>query len=358
MDSPKERPLVTFYVVAYKQARFVREAVEGALAQTYSPLEIILSDDCSTDGTFEVMQDAIKGYAGPHTVVLNRNTHNLGVSAHVNKIVELAHGELIVASDGDDVSLPHRTERCVDVWLKAGRPAAIASSVTGIDAAGNPSTSRDLGQFFAEFLPIEGETPVASLLRFAKEGSPRLVSCSGAWTKQLCDAFGPMSPDVWHEDGLITLRAWLLDRIVLVPEALVRYREHDSNIWNRVKTPLTSVNARQDAEEDRRTHARHCRESLLSYLPDLDLALRKQFITRPLYDEVKVRVETACRFHQVIEDWWTVGWITRVKWLVFLAWHRQMNDARWCGPRLLPFPVFLSLGAAWGLLRHGGRLRS
>ena len=41
------RPLVTFYVIAYNQSRFVREAVESALAQTYSPLEILLSDDCS-----------------------------------------------------------------------------------------------------------------------------------------------------------------------------------------------------------------------------------------------------------------------------------------------------------------------
>ncbi len=69
-----ERPLVTFYVITYNQARFVREAVESALAQTYSPIEILLSDDCSTDGTFEIIQETVKGYSGPHTVILNRNT--------------------------------------------------------------------------------------------------------------------------------------------------------------------------------------------------------------------------------------------------------------------------------------------
>ena len=356
MDSRSDRPLVTFYVMAYNQERFVREAIEGALTQTYSPLEIVLSDDCSTDGTFEIMQETIKGYSGPHSVVLNRTSRNLGVSAHVNAIMELARGELIVASDGDDVSLPHRTEQCVDVWLNAGRPAAIASTVTGIDAAGNPSQD-DAGEWFAEFLPIEGETRTASLLRFAKEGAPRVASCSGAWTKQLHDAFGPMSADVWHEDDLITLRAWLLDRIVLVPEALVRYREHDSNISNRVRGPLTSVDARKHAERDRRTEARRRRETLASYLHDLDLALRKQFIARPLYDEVKRRVETACRFHQVIEDWWNVGWTQRVKWLVFLVRHGQLGELRWCCSRLLPFPIFLKLGAVWALLRSTGRLR-
>ena len=209
MDSRIERPLVTFYVMAYNQERFVREAVEGALAQTYSPLEVLLSDDCSTDRTFEIMQEAVKGYAGPHTIVLNRSTRNLGVSAHLNTIVDLAHGELLVAADGDDVSLPHRTDRCVEVWLEAGKPAAIASSATGIDAEGNPS-EEDAGEWFAEFLPIEGETPTASLLRFAKEGAPRLAELLWRLDQKAGRGVRPTSTDVWHGNDPISLRAWLL----------------------------------------------------------------------------------------------------------------------------------------------------
>ncbi|MEO5658257.1 MAG: glycosyltransferase, partial [Polaromonas sp.] len=47
-------PLVTFVLFAYNQKKFIAEAVNGALSQTYSPLQIILSDDASTDGTYEV----------------------------------------------------------------------------------------------------------------------------------------------------------------------------------------------------------------------------------------------------------------------------------------------------------------
>ena len=57
MSQSNTRPLLTFGVCAYKQEQFIREAVEAALAQTYSPLEIILSDDCSPDRTFEIMQE-------------------------------------------------------------------------------------------------------------------------------------------------------------------------------------------------------------------------------------------------------------------------------------------------------------
>lgn len=53
----QDRPLVTFALIAYDQERFIREAVEGAFSQTYSPLEIILSDDCSSDRTFEIIKD-------------------------------------------------------------------------------------------------------------------------------------------------------------------------------------------------------------------------------------------------------------------------------------------------------------
>lgn len=51
-----EKPLISYVVTAYNIERFVREAVECAFAQTYSPLEIVLSDDCSSDRTFEIMK--------------------------------------------------------------------------------------------------------------------------------------------------------------------------------------------------------------------------------------------------------------------------------------------------------------
>jgi glycosyltransferase involved in cell wall biosynthesis len=356
MADGTERPLVTFYVIAYNQARFIREAVDGALAQTYSPLEIVLSDDCSSDGTFEIMRDAVREYSGPHTIVLNRNPRNLGLSEHVNRIIELATGELLVAADGDDVSSPVRTERCVEVWLESGKPAAVFSSVSCIDAAGN-LLRKDGDEWFARFLPIEHETPTGRLLRFSREGSPRLVTCSAAWTKEMCEAFGPLSPRVWFEDDVITLRAWLFDRIVFVPEALVSYREHDANLFNRVKQPLTTRKARQEAEQATRTEARRRRECLLSYIPDLELAERRQWITRALCDELKRQVDARCVLYQIIEDWWSVAWPMRLALLALAVRSGRASEGRWCSPRLLPFRMFLALGAAWSRARSVGLLR-
>ena len=87
---PGDRPPVTLFVLAYNQEALVRAAIEGAFAQTYQPLEIILSDDASPDGTFAVMQAMAAAYSGPHRVILNRNPANLGLTAHVSRVMAAA----------------------------------------------------------------------------------------------------------------------------------------------------------------------------------------------------------------------------------------------------------------------------
>jgi len=77
------RPLVTFALFAYNQEKYIREAVDVAFSQTYQPLEIILSDDCSSDRTFEIMQEMAAAYVGPHDVRVRQSEVNRGLIDHV-----------------------------------------------------------------------------------------------------------------------------------------------------------------------------------------------------------------------------------------------------------------------------------
>ena len=115
--------LVTFALLAYNQERYIGEAVQGAFSQTYCPLEIILSDDCSSDRTFEIMAKMAEAYDGPHKIILNRNEKNLGIGGHVNRIVELSSGELIVTAAGDDISLPERVNKTYMAYKESGGSA-------------------------------------------------------------------------------------------------------------------------------------------------------------------------------------------------------------------------------------------
>src|SRR5210317_2270354 len=95
-------------VLAYNQERYVRDAVMGAFSQNYENLEIILSDDSSTDATYTILKDCVDQYAGKHKVILNRTEKNLGLVSHLNELVPKAFGEVIVVAAGDDISLPER----------------------------------------------------------------------------------------------------------------------------------------------------------------------------------------------------------------------------------------------------------
>ena len=134
-NTNSDRPLVTFALFAYNQEQYIREAVEGAFSQTYEPLEIILSDDCSTDRTFEAMQEMAAAYVGPHEVRVRRNGMNLGTIDHVITVAKEAKGELLVVAAGDDVSLPARTSQICAVW-RDNRPFAIISNHDRISDSG------------------------------------------------------------------------------------------------------------------------------------------------------------------------------------------------------------------------------
>ena len=124
-----DRPLISFILMCYNQEDYIRDAVAGALAQDYSPLEIIICDDCSGDRTFEIAQEVISEYHGPHHVRLYRNENNKGLAGNTNQALGMSRGELIVLAAGDDISLPERTRMIAEAWDNSRRQALILCSL-------------------------------------------------------------------------------------------------------------------------------------------------------------------------------------------------------------------------------------
>ncbi len=209
-----ERPLVSILLIAYNQVSVVADAVAGVLAQTYSPLEILISDDCSQDDTFSAIEAAVRDYRGPHRLVLNRNERNLGISGHLSQLARMSHGELLVVAAGDDVSVPERCDRLVTCWNALGRRVdLIASDLVEFDNA-DPQAGRiaptDLGSY-------------AGFDDWAR-GRPWLVGAAHAWSRRLFDRFGDMLPGAMAEDQIMTFRAVMTGGAYSLREPLVRYR--------------------------------------------------------------------------------------------------------------------------------------
>lgn len=213
-SSCEERPLVTFFLFAYNQEKYIEDACRAALQQTYSPLEIIFSDDCSSDKTFDLIKKIVGDYDGPHKVVLNRNEKNLGLIGHVNKSFGISSGDLMVVAAGDDISLPDRVEVVVDVYLKnRQKPVVIHSSALKIN-----DSNDSMGLYFPPV--IEQNMDIFQVA--ASKGL--YIGATAAWSRLIYKDFGPIIHEDSYEDLVLGFRAALRDSLIYVDQPLVRYR--------------------------------------------------------------------------------------------------------------------------------------
>lgn len=206
---------MTLVLLAFKQEDYVEAAARAAFAQTYQPLEIILSDDCSPDGTFARLQELVAAYRGPHRVRLNRNESNLHIGAHIQKVAELSSGELIVVNAGDDLSEPHRVERLVAAWLAGSpRPDLLHSDARSLSPDGV------LGEVMKPSALLR-TNPTPLQLAAGGEG---VMGATQAWSRTLFERFPPLGRDIHCEDRILPFRAALGGGIAYVAEPLVQYR--------------------------------------------------------------------------------------------------------------------------------------
>jgi glycosyltransferase involved in cell wall biosynthesis len=212
-DKAKDRPLVTFALIAYNQEKYIREAVEGAFSQTYERLEIIMSDDYSNDRTFDIMKEMAAAYKGPHEIVLNRNSTNLGLICHVNLIFELAKGDYIAAAAGDDISLPNRVEAISEEIIKT-YPSLIHSDIQAIDVNGNPR--KDISYNPTLWNTLDPKVAATSVSLY--------IGATGVWNKNLFHKYGKIDSLNAYEDLVLGYRASLEGNVAFIKKPLVQYR--------------------------------------------------------------------------------------------------------------------------------------
>ena len=204
-------------LLCYRDAPYIRAALESALAQTV-PCEIIVSNDASDDGTFELAQELIANYRGPHRVSLRRNPQNLGVTAHLNAVVPLTRGDIVVMMAGDDISYPHRVATLLEAFERHPGAMVVGSDFDGIDEGGR---TREVS-----FRP---RPEIFGLPYYVKEG--RLIGLLGAamaFRREVFERFGPVQGQI--EDNALSLRGALLGDCVNLRRPLIQYRQHPDSV--------------------------------------------------------------------------------------------------------------------------------
>jgi glycosyltransferase involved in cell wall biosynthesis len=220
-------PLVTILFLAYQQAHWARASAEACLAQTGGPYEIIFSDDRSTDGTFEVLQQVAAAYRGPHQVSVRQSPVNVGIGQHYNDLVRLARGELLVTMAADDFSAPERVERQLAAWESTGRRAdLIACHVIDMDPQGG----------LHGVIRVDDLAQWTSLPAWAAR-RPYVIGATHAFTRRLMEQVGPLDPQVFYEDQVMVFRALALGGAVTVDAPLVHYRRGGTSMRPEFESP-------------------------------------------------------------------------------------------------------------------------
>ena len=125
-------PKVTVLMPVYNAEKYVGEAIDSILKQTFTNFEFLIINDGSTDKSLEV----IKSYIDPRIKIIN-NESNLGLPHTLNKGIKFSQGEYIVRMDADDISFPVRLEKQVEFMDSHPDIGICGSWIQSFDQSGN-----------------------------------------------------------------------------------------------------------------------------------------------------------------------------------------------------------------------------
>lgn len=242
-------PLVSIGLPVYNGERFIAQAIESILAQSFSDLELVICDNASSDGT----DDICRGYAAQDgRVRYERSPRNRGAAYNYNRVTALSRGKYIRHAAHDDVLAPTNIERCVEV-LEADPGIALAyPQMSRIDEHGA------IIDTFRGSLILDDDDPVERWRRFLAlidEGS----MCDPVFGLFRADVLRatPVLRTVIAADMLLLADVALRGRIAEIPEVLFFERWHQG----------TSVNANPTLDDRAAWFDPGARGNLLNALP-------------------------------------------------------------------------------------------
>lgn len=222
MNHNKNQPLVSLVLLSYNQERFIREAVKSAINQDYSNLEILISDDCSTDGTFNEINAVVVEYESAHHIKINKNPRNMGLVKHFNQAISSATGEIIVLAAGDDISLPQRVSKTVTMLLSS--PDATFASFTDIVIDEN-------GVALSKAKKIKkSRIQKISLSDYIGGTAQKLSGASRGFRRCIYDVFGDLNEKCQTEDTTTILRGLMIGSAFVSSDPGILYRQHSCNL--------------------------------------------------------------------------------------------------------------------------------
>ena len=211
-DTTQNGPLVSVYMPVYNESRFIRIAFDSLLGQTYRNTEYLVSDNCSTDDTWEIIRE----YAARDSrIKTHRQSHNLGMLKNAKTAMEMASGELIMAGSGNDYWAPTFVSSCVKELLSDSSVVMAYPRARWMDLDGKPM------DIISTNLDTRGMSTAARVCVLLW-GLGFYYQMQGLFRQEVFDDWEPkraVSPD-----GLELMKAALMGSFAQVPEVLLHMR--------------------------------------------------------------------------------------------------------------------------------------
>ncbi|RMF62356.1 MAG: glycosyltransferase family 2 protein [Cyanobacteria bacterium J069] len=208
--------LVSVIIPAYNAEKYIRQAIESALSQTYANIEVLVVDDGSTDTTPEIVRE----FSVQDSRVILLQQPNAGVAAARNSAIKNSKGEFIAPLDADDIWHPKKLEKQVDCFAQSEKTVGLVYTWSFfLDENGQQMS-------YCQCAQVEGKV----LVRLIFENSPGNSSCP-LIRRSCLEALG--SYDCHYkeqnaqgcEDWDLYLRIAENYEFRVVPECLVGYRQ-------------------------------------------------------------------------------------------------------------------------------------
>ena len=223
-------PKISVIVPIHNQAPFIRETVDSVLSQDYPNVELVLSDDGSTDGTSEILREYAAGE--PNRVKVVASEENTGIAGAFNRALEAHTGEYIAWLGGDDVMLPGKLGR---------QMAALQASPDAIGCCHDADVfDSDSGRSYGRF------SEVYNGRRGVRDGGVELLLDPAYMMLPSTMMVRSSAVDGLRFDKRIRVsNDWLFDielfqrgRIVGLDDVLARYRRHQRNVTSQTSDAL------------------------------------------------------------------------------------------------------------------------
>jgi len=226
---------VTVGMLTFNQEDYVKEAIESIFSQSYPIDEFIISDDCSTDETWEIIQKTVADcQARPNNVkrcIVRRNEKNIGFINHFNLVLSITSNIIFIENWEDDISLLDRVKTIVTDYINAGKPHYYLCH--------SPVQLVQNGKIWISPV-IEYNLRIEDIaINFALH-----IGATQAFTTALFRDFGPIRFSNTYDDIILGFCAALAGNYRYIDTPLLKYRKE--GVSTKEKTPNQRISQAKD----------------------------------------------------------------------------------------------------------------